>query len=405
MEIVSRVDTVRDKVSAEVVKTEPNIASITQITSGLSSAAGRIATIPPAKPVEKPATPAVSNKSQSAGNPNLEQALDRITPLLAKALDELRQSSGRLAAASARIRAFLTAQDDRAKAAGKAGDCGLNGLAIGVTIMPADTAVTLTAGQDYNIIISGGKRPYSAVLAGGHIPDGVTLTRSGFDQTPVVATISTDKDKSKAGGMFAVAISDASDSGGVLVNFTIPTPSGGGTPEPNKKDGTSDPKAVSPFEKDQLVDVDNNRLLRIAMYGAGIRGVSLKGDVTAGPVRSEIAQFQKNKGLKATDGKFDKATYDAAVTEVDSKPDDWKNLVAATGIACNIGDSQSKFECTELSLNDFQKVQAELNVTASTTFSEAMRDELVKSPKNSTKARQLSLAVLREVLKPAPAPQ
>jgi len=110
-------------------------------------------------------------------------------------------------------------QDDRAVAVSRFGACGFDSDAA-LSITPSDTEVSLKPGRAYNVIISGGKRPYAAVLAGGDVPDGVTLKRSDFDQASTVVTVSTDKDKTKA-GTFTVAISDAADAGGILINFTV----------------------------------------------------------------------------------------------------------------------------------------------------------------------------------------
>lgn len=407
-EIIARVDDVVAKVSVEIVKTEPNIAAITQITGGLSNAAGRIVNIPAPKAVGASATPPVSNKSQSAGNPTLEELLDQLTGNLSAALDRLRISSAALVASTARVRGFLTAQDERARVVGKIEACGLDNLAIGVTINPAVTEVTLKPGQDYNVIISGGKRPYAAVLAGGHIPEGVTLSRGGFDQQPVVATVSTDKDKTKAGN-FALAISDATDAGGVLINFTVEdsaAPKKTDATGPGNTSNATGPTALSDYEAKMLVgDGADPRVLRIAMYGAGIRGAALKADVNTAVVRAQIKSFQTDaqSGL-TTDGKFDEKTYKAAIAKtVNQNQAYWDALVADSGIKCNIEKSRNMYECTVLKMNDFKSVQDKLGITRSETFDDNMRTAIAtsnKAPKNPVDPGQLSLELVSAFLTP-----
>jgi hypothetical protein len=224
VEVVTRVDTVTSLVSDQITRTEPSIAAITEITSSLQGVTGRVATIPAAKPPKNPAAVA-GGGGDAAPEPGGGVVKAAATPeeKVAAARGALAQASADLAAALVPVRNLLLAHVSRAQVLGKMQDCAVADAVAGIEISPADTVVSLQPGSEYNILISGGKRPYSASLVGGSVPEGVKLVRSGFDQQPVVATVSTDKEKSKAGA-FAVAIADATGEGGRLINFTIASP-------------------------------------------------------------------------------------------------------------------------------------------------------------------------------------
>jgi hypothetical protein len=346
--IIAQIDNVVAKVSMEIVKTEPNIASITQITGGLGSAAGRVATIPQPKPAEKPAT---APKSANDAHAGADTRAAFLRGQLDQALDELEAATTELSSITARVRAFLAAQDDRAKLVGKVDACQLGDVGIGVTITPADSAVTLAPGQDYNVIISGGKRPYAAVLAGGHIPEGVTLTRSGFDQQPVVATISTDKDKTKA-GTFAVAISDASDTAGVLINFTVTGAAAPSVQPPGTAGaGTTPPKSVvlTDYEK-QLGKIR----VRIAQSGLGLQGGSIDGEIGKDTRDRVTLKFPAN-----TKGEIDEPLYNTLAKAVDEK---WAADTSAL-LKCTVADSKNTYECSEIDTTKYAQIQIALGVT------------------------------------------
>jgi hypothetical protein len=361
--IIAQIDNVVAKVSMEIVKTEPNIASITQITGGLGSAAGRVATIPQPKPAEKPAT---APKSASGAQAGADTRAAFLRGQLDQALDELEAATTELSSITARVRAFLAAQDDRAKLVGKVDACQLGDVGIGVTITPADSAVSLAPGQDYNVIISGGKRPYAAVLAGGHIPEGVTLTRSGFDQQPVVATISTDKDKTKA-GTFAVAISDASDTAGVLINFTV---TGAAAPPPQVTNKPVPPtQAPTTFE----TELSKNPIkIRIAQSGVGLQGGALTGKLDTNTREEITKKFPTN-----TKGVIDETLYNnTLVPTVDLK---WTPELAQL-LKCEIAASKNTFECSEINKSTYAKIQLALEVppgASNDAFDKPTRDKIV----------------------------
>jgi hypothetical protein len=207
--IVAGVDNVVAKVNREIASAEPSIASIAAIVGRVSNPTDRIALSPGT--VDQ--SSATSAPIRIKGEP--QRLLDDLTTALAM----LNASTANLNRTTAAVQEFLRMQDDRAVAVSRFGACGFDSDAA-LSITPSDTEVSLKPGRAYNVIISGGKRPYAAVLAGGDVPDGVTLKRSDFDQASTVVTVSTDKDKTKA-GTFTVAISDAADAGGILINFTV----------------------------------------------------------------------------------------------------------------------------------------------------------------------------------------
>jgi hypothetical protein len=374
-EIVARVDNVRDKVGEQIIKTEPDIAAITQITGGLSSAAGRVATIPPPKPVKAKGAEAGTEKP-NAIIPGVQALQDE----LAGALGRLRDSSGRLAAQTAVVRAFLAAQDDRAKAVGKIDQCGLANIAIGVTITPPDTEATLTPGQGYNVIISGGKRPYSASLVPAN-PDGVTLTRSGFDQDPVVATISTDKDKVKPGDTFSLAITDASGASSALINFTVgeattpAQPADTGRPNIRNKPTIS----LTQFETELNKNTDK---VKIVQFGAGMRGGDIDGRL-GGTTRLNVKNYHNDtkhpdQRKKDADGNpIDDPTgeIDAGVfAEMSHNADaGWTDLVDQL----NCATARNSFECVGISADDLKtQVQPALKANLTGIIDDNTREKI-----------------------------
>jgi hypothetical protein len=361
-EIVARVDNVVAKVSEQITKTEPDIAAITQITGGLSSAAGRIATIPPPKAVAK-ATP-------TGAEPNLQGAqrteAEDLRAQLATALGKLRATSSELASIAGKVRAFLTAQDERTKAVGKIEDCGLNSLAIGVQINPPDTAVTLTPGQNYSVIISGGKRPYSAVLSAG---EGVALSRGGFDQQPVVATVSTDKDKVKDGN-FSLAIGDATDEGSVLINFTVTGATASqGQGGAAAAGGVARKTAVvlTPFESE--LNKDPNKA-KIAQFGAGMKGGEIDGKI-GNNTHIAVIDYHEARQKEDKTGAIDEALYRELAANADAH---WTDL--APLLRCPIKGSSNTYECTELGVETLVQVQETLHVPATGEFDEPTRNAI-----------------------------
>ena len=204
--ILEQVARVVQDVNREIASDEPNADTIGQDIRAGSRPAGGIALIP------EPGNAPSARWTKSLVGGEEQPLLDDLNSKLAV----LRTSSAKLLRTAAPVRSYLNAHNPMELVRSN-DQCGVT--SVGLVITPSQTQVALAPGQQYVISIDGGTQPYSVVIAGGQIPDGVTLTRSAFDQVPVVATVKTDKDKTKTGG-FAVAISDASDSS-ALINFTV----------------------------------------------------------------------------------------------------------------------------------------------------------------------------------------
>jgi peptidoglycan hydrolase-like protein with peptidoglycan-binding domain len=365
LEIVTRVRNVTMKVSEEITRTEPDLASITSITGGLSGAAGRVGNIPPAQPIAKP-TGGAAGITAMSGASEAEKLLEAN---LQQALEKLRASSIKTAAAATKVRSLMIlqestnlpsfpAQSEADKAAGKLENCGLENLTIGIQIDPASNQVTLKPGESYSFTITGGKRPYAAVLSEGR-PEGIALLRGGFDQQPFLATVTTDKDKTKAGN-FALAIGDATTAPPVLINFKIDAAAGasGGTTAPGGTTPTT-PKptvALNGYEM-QLSKAE----VMIAQFGAGAAIGDVDGKI-GGNTRVQIKDFQHANGKPET-GELDEGLFVLLAKTADAN---WKTL--SPKLACRIPDSLNSYECTQLAPDEFAAIQQKLAVPPSGKF-------------------------------------
>ena len=343
-EVVASVDNIVAAVSVQIVKTEPDIAAITGLTVGFESTAGRIATLP--KFDEAGADKDEKAELLGDDSPEVERRLRT-------AIVNLRSKAGALArtinTVGARTEEYLELQ----KTVGKIEDCNVAEVVTGLTITPPEGTAELEPGQTYSIVITGGKRPYSAQLVGMANVAGVKLERSGFDQVPVVATITTSKTETKD-GTFSLVVADATGDAPYLIRFTIKPAESDPPPEENRVELPEFELQMSEPQK------------RIAQYGAGLRGDAVDGKIGE-KSRKEIKAFQESQNLPTKTGAIDEETYKRLVPLVEAE---WANAVGS--LKCPLESTLNAFECAQLSKETLETIQkAKLGIDSPTGLLDA----------------------------------
>ena len=331
-------------VSDQIVDDEPRLSALTEITGGLPGAAQRIATIPPAKKVQK-AAGADQIEQKAAGEIDKAQV-----KILNGQLDLMRNAGDQLVGPANRVQEVVSEHQAASSALQDIKGCGFTPASIGFKITPPDTSISMATGSSKSIMISGGKRPYSAVLA-GKVPDGVTLSRSGFDQQPVVAVVTAGA----TGGEFDLAIADASDADGILVHVTVteaapkvvPTDNQNLPPKQNAGAGIGQKK---PDKEASLTGVEKTAI-QIAVNDTSANGIFTEA------TWSKIQAFQKENPGLPTDGRVDEKTYAALAKKIDG---DWGKIGSQLQCRTDIGEVKSLFECALLTPSLLGEIQAGL---------------------------------------------
>ena len=352
------------EVSSQIVDDEPRLSALTEITGGLAGVSERVARIPPPKE-KKPAAVTTEGVAQSALS-------DEEKDLIAK-LKDLRDIRDAVTIKARRLQLTVNQYADITLSLQNIKGCGFEAIDLGLKILPDQDSFELQTGQSQSILISGGKRPYSAGLS-GQVPEGVTLTRSGFDQQPVVAVVTAGTKT----GEFDLAIQDASGNGGMLVHFTVVAALTGPAEVSGGGGGVTLPTlapAPLPLPPVRLTDAEARRSAkqhRVAQYAVGLRGDAVDGKI-GNTTRSKVKEFQTAKQLAPT-GEIDDALYEELIKVVDA---DWAN--ARPLLDCELADTHNVFECTRLNKGMLEQVQEKLGVPKTGQLDSATRTAIEES--------------------------
>ena len=357
---------IASQVSDQIVDDEPRLSALTEITGGLPGAAQRITVIPPAKGVAKAPGETADLKQSGAGDP-----LQDLIVALNTRLDEMRARGAELIGPVSDVRNVVAQHVDAAKSLPDIKGCGFTPVDIGIKITPPDTSVEMNTGESRSIMISGGKRPYAAILS-GQIPPGVTLSRSGFDQQPVVAVVTAGA----ATGDFDLAIADAAEADGVLVHFRVKTatPADATTPQRvTDRAGGTDRSQLAAKPRGTLTPYEatlNDKQIRMiqAVVGSPVDGKL--GDDTWGKVQA----YQASNGLP-TSSDVDDSTYRAIARTVDGN---WAKYSADW--TCGVPGAATVYECLVLTLDDLTEIQGDLKATQSGSIDAQTREQIRQYP-------------------------
>jgi hypothetical protein len=349
-DISAQVRRVRALVSLEVEKTEADVTSITQITSGLSSVAGHIATAPvkPAQSVAGIGTTTTGGGATLQSGPVVNgQQVDVLSyrQNLATALGNLARASANLRATTSALNEFLSARNEVARKVGSFSSCNLSASASAVQVNIASPQ-TIKAGDSKSFAISGGKPPYRAELAPA-TPDTVHIQLSTFDQQPS-ATVTVDP-ATKATG-FSVMVSDASSGGPIQIDFVVAA-------NPNATPDTTGKNANNPPAAPQLTAFEGGlspTQVKIMQAGAGMASGDIDGKIGI-KTHLAVSTYHTNKGVTDDTGVIDEKVYGELEAEANKN---WAGI--APGLTCNFSGAANAYECVDLIKKDFDAVQAKV---------------------------------------------
>lgn len=226
--LVSAVDLIRDQVSVQIVRTEPDlnaissvIGSLGQRASGLAgdfgsaASAKRIADafkasglVPPSEQRELEATGVVATRA------NFYKAVEKLT-------DAAFSLAGDLSIVARVV--DRVAEEDVKNLSRRISACKVAAAEVEISVQPPAETVALAKGDVYLISVSGGKRPYSAKLVGKSAPDGVAISRSLDNENDFVVTVGAAVTTAD----FHLQILDAAGESSKTIRFTVGGASGG----------------------------------------------------------------------------------------------------------------------------------------------------------------------------------
>jgi hypothetical protein len=198
-ELVNAVDRIDAAVSKAALDTIPDLTSIPKVVSGLAGFSGMFA-----PGVESFITKKLKETADSSEGEKVAPGLPA-SPL-AIALDQLSAQSDKLAAAVNQVTARLGGYDTALNTDALA-DCGVASIGVGMRALPDSVEFKPGADQTKRIVVSGGIKPYNAIVL-DNLPEGLTVRNPvPFDSTfEVTATKSL-----KADDTFRILIADASN--------------------------------------------------------------------------------------------------------------------------------------------------------------------------------------------------
>jgi hypothetical protein len=208
-ELVNTVDRIDAAVSKAILDTIPDLTAVPKVIGGLAGFASGLA---PGAGLDQAITNALASYQPKAQGPTVEK--QRAAPLiptpedlraLKAALSDMTAQSQRLAIAVSQVRARITGYDSTT-VADSLKDCGVAEISLALHVTPEKVTFTGGADETSAIVVTGGTKPYVAILQ--QTPaDGLTVRNPApFDSTvQVIASKALAKNK-----MFSLIIMDSS---------------------------------------------------------------------------------------------------------------------------------------------------------------------------------------------------
>jgi hypothetical protein len=206
LRLESVVNAIRDKVSEQVIATEPNTSSILTIITNLGASAGKLTGIPKTFTVKTPS--GESQKIIGKENENLRLKLLRLENDLAT-LDTALLKTSRL----------LNSIKSARKESGNLKECKLKKIETAFSIKPNDLTVNLKPGTVHRIVVLNGKPPYKAKFVGTAPSSSVLLSRELDNAGHFEVVLKVDGNAKD--DQFTVLINGSTNISSKLVNFKL----------------------------------------------------------------------------------------------------------------------------------------------------------------------------------------
>ena len=301
--LITTVENIRDKVSQELVKTEPSLASITNITNSLGSLASRFAgteLILPTTDVE-PQPEALAIAGEVAIRALLGTPPKTPTQRLEAAISNLRNAERDLATSANAVTALVNRAAAASRTAGDIASCQVQPVASDFKVEPEVSEIELTLPDGtYQFVISGGGIPRAAFI--GSDAAGMKAI-SAVEGGSHVVKISMDQANLPKARKYVLRISDSSDSASKTIDVNVlPVPSepgdgngGGDEPSLRPRDITQPAPAAPPEPADYQARLDQNSI-RALQGKLGVIVDGIIGPETTGAIKA----YQKSKGRGVT---------------------------------------------------------------------------------------------------------
>jgi hypothetical protein len=156
--LVTTVDTIRDKVSTQITRTEPDLQAITTVIAGLGAATSRFApTAPPAAPTPGAAPAAMKRATLSA-----EENVQELEGLIARVAGDM-----------AKVAPLINSVETATQQAGTLAGCTVTEVDLAFTVTPDVSTIDIKPGETVQLATKGGSGSPRAAFVGNKI-DGLT---------------------------------------------------------------------------------------------------------------------------------------------------------------------------------------------------------------------------------------
>lgn len=155
--LVTAVDTIRDKVSAQITRTEPDLASINAVIGGLGAATSRFAPTPLATP---PPTDEVAESTSGLSSDEMK-------------VEELERQVAQVAGDMAKVAPLINSVGTATQQAGTLAGCTVAEVDLAFTVTPNVSTIDIKPGETIQFASKGGSGAPRAAFVGNKV-DGLT---------------------------------------------------------------------------------------------------------------------------------------------------------------------------------------------------------------------------------------